>query len=157
MMNKVVSRAKIMLVLALVLAVGTLFFVGEYLFKAESWVMFAGSPHVYNGSNIGCGMIVDRDGVPLLDLSGSRTYASEESIRRSFVHWVGDRKGSVSAPALSHYAKELSGYDLLSGFGYELGLKCLKLSLTHRYRGHCLYLFNAEMLVIKRKVGSVHL
>ena len=48
MMNKVVGRARIMLILILILALGTLFFLGEYIIKAEDWVMTPGSPHVYN-------------------------------------------------------------------------------------------------------------
>ena len=60
-------------------------------------------------------MIVDRDGTQLLDLSDSRSYAQAEAVRRSTVHWLGDRRGSISAPALSHYAGELIGFDLLNG------------------------------------------
>lgn len=114
-MNRIAGRAGITLLIVALLLIGFSFFLVEYVTEAGDWVVFKGSPHVYNGSNIGCGLIVDRDEVPLLDLSGSRTYASEEIIRRTFVHWVGDRKGAISAPALSHYATELSGYDLLSG------------------------------------------
>ena len=114
-MNRIAGRAGIALLLVLVLLVGFGLFVFEYVTEASSWVVFAGSPHVYNGGNIGCGVIVDRDGMKLLDLSDSRSYAEIEAVRRSTVHWLGDRKGSISAPALSHYAGELIGYDLLNG------------------------------------------
>lgn len=114
-MNRIAGRAGIALILALLLLVGMGFFVFEYVVKAGDWVIFAGSPHVYNGGNIGCGRIVDRDGTLLLDLSDGRTYAEAEEVRLSTVHWLGDRRGSISAPALSHYAAELTGYDLLNG------------------------------------------
>ena len=114
-MNRIAGRAGIALILALLLLVGFGFFVFEYVVKAGDWVIFAGSPHVYNGGNIGCGRIVDRDGTLLLDLSDGRTYAEAEEVRLSTVHWLGDRRGSISAPALSHYAAELTGYDLLNG------------------------------------------
>lgn len=114
-MNRIAGRAGIALILALLLLVGIGFFVFEYVVEAGDWVIFAGSPHVYNGGNIGCGRIVDRDGTLLLDLSDGRTYAEAESVRLSTVHWLGDRRGSISAPALSHYAAELTGYDLLNG------------------------------------------
>lgn len=119
-MNKVAGRAGITLLFVLVLLVGFGFFLGEYVTQSGDWAVFKGSPHVYNGSNIGCGVTTDRDGVLLLDLSGNRTYSPDEMLRKATVHWVGDRKGSVSAPALSHYAQELSGYDLLSGL-YSYG------------------------------------
>ncbi len=114
-MNRIAGRAGIALILALLLLVGFGFFIFEYVVKAGDWVIFAGSPHVYNGGNIGCGRIVDRDGTLLLDLSDGRTYAEVEEVRLSTVHWLGDRRGSISAPALSHYAAELTGYDLLNG------------------------------------------
>ena len=119
-MNKVAGRAGITLLIALALLAGFGFFLAEYFTQAGDWAVFKGSPHVYNGSNIGCGLTTDRDGVLLLNLAGDRTYAADEVLRRATVHWVGDRKGSVSAPALSHYASELAGYDLLSGL-YSYG------------------------------------
>ncbi len=114
-MNRIAGRATIALLLVLALLGGFVFFVCEYVFRAGDWVIFSGSPHVYNGGNIGCGVIEDRDGVLLLDLSGQRTYAEAEQIRRSLVHWLGDRNGNISAPALSTYAAELAGFDLLNG------------------------------------------
>ena len=114
-MNRIAGRAGIALLLVLALLIGFGFFVFEYVTQASDWVVFSGSPHVYNGGNIGCGVIVDRDGTQLLDLSDSRSYAEIEAVRRSTVHWLGDRRGSISAPALSHYAGELIGFDLLNG------------------------------------------
>ena len=114
-MNKVASRAGIVLLLVLLFVVGLTFFVFEYVTQANSWVTFAGSPHVYNGGNIGCGAVTDRDGILLLDLNNGRSYSSNEQIRLSTVHWVGDRRGSVDAPALSAYAAQLAGFELLNG------------------------------------------
>ena len=114
-MNRVMSRAKILLVLVLVLSLGVTFFLGEYFLNAGKWVHTAGSPHIYNAENIGCGQIADRDGNLLLDLTGKRTYSNVLSLRMSTIHWLGDRQGNISAPALSHYAKEIAGFDPLSG------------------------------------------
>lgn len=114
-MNRIAGRATIALLLVLALLGGFVFFICEYVFSAADWVIFPGSPHVYNGGNIGCGIIEDRDGALLLDLSGQRTYASAEELRMSTVHWLGDRRGNISAPALSTYAAELAGFDLLNG------------------------------------------
>ena len=130
-MNKVASRAGIVLLLVLLLVAGLTFFIFEYVTQADSWVTFAGSPHVYNGGNIGCGAVTDRDGILLLDLNNGRSYSSNEQIRLSTVHWVGDRRGSVAAPALSAYAAQLAGFELLNGvysYGDTGGVAKLTLS-----------------------------
>lgn len=114
-MNRVAGRAGITLFLALVLVLGFLFFIGEYVAGAGDWVIFPGSPHVYNGGNIGCGIVTDSEGYLLLDMNKERTYASDETLRKATVHWLGDRNGSIDAPALSYYASELAGFDLLNG------------------------------------------
>lgn len=114
-MNRIAGRAGITLLLVLLLLSGFVFFICEYVFEAGEWVVFSGSPHVYNGGNIGCGVITDRDGELLLNMSGQRTYASDEKIRASTVHWLGDRYGNIDASALSTYAAELAGFDILNG------------------------------------------
>lgn len=128
-MNKVASRGGIVLLLVLILIAGLTFFIFEYVTQADEWVTFAGSPHVYNGGNIGCGVITDRDGTVLLDINGGRTYADSEQLRLATVHWLGDRKGSVDAPALSAYSAELAGYGLLNGV-YSYGGTGGKAELT---------------------------
>ena len=84
---------------------GLLVFVWEYATEAESWVSFSGSPHLYNSSNIGCGTITDRSGNLLLDISQGRTYSDDTNTRKSTLHWLGDRKGFISASTVSnlHY------------------------------------------------------
>jgi len=114
-LNRIAVRAGITLLLAVLLLAGFVFFVCEFMIKAEEWVVFPGSPHVYNGGNIGCGTVVDRDGTLLLDLNDGRTYADSESLRKSTVHWLGDRNGSVSAPALANYSSQIVGFDRLNG------------------------------------------
>ena len=130
-MNRVASRAFIAVLLALLLVAGLGFFVVEYVTNAADWVMFPGSPHVYSGGNIGCGTVVDREGTMLLDLENGRIYASSEALRKATVHWLGDRYGSISAPALPAHAAELAGYDLLNGvyaYGNASGIARLTLS-----------------------------
>ena len=114
-MNRVASRSTIALLLALVLIGGMLFFLAEFLFQADDWTVFEGNPHVYNGSNIGCGVITDRDGVTLLSALDGREYASDEEVRMATIHWLGDRDGFISAPAVSYYSEEMAGYSLING------------------------------------------
>ena len=61
-MNRVSKRASALFLLIILLAGGLGFFVYEYFAKAETWVVSAGSPHIFNSSNIGCGQVVDRSG-----------------------------------------------------------------------------------------------
>lgn len=99
----------------LILLGGLLFFVWEYATEAEDWVSFSGSPHLYNSSNIGCGTITDRSGNVLLDISQGRTYSENGNTRKSTLHWLGDRKGYISASTVSTYAASMVGYDRING------------------------------------------
>lgn len=130
-MNRVTRRASAVLLLVIVLVGGLGFFIFEYFAKADQWIVSVGSPHIYNSANIGCGQVYDRSGKLLLDLTQSRTYAKDETVRRATLHWLGDRNGSISAPAIAHYAKEMTGYNIVDGlysYGGEAGAAVLTLS-----------------------------
>ena len=114
-MNRVTKRTWVIGVFLGVLLAGMVFFLWEYATKAEQWVVFSGSPHVYNGTNIGCGTVVDRGGTMLLDITENRTYAQSETTRKSTLHWLGDRKGYIRANAVSAYAAEMAGFDVVDG------------------------------------------
>jgi peptidoglycan glycosyltransferase len=116
-------------VLLLLLTAGTVFFMGEYLSNSDDWIMFSGSPHVYSGNKVSVGMITDSTGGLLADLRDGRTYCENEMVRKSVLHWVGDRKGNVSAPFVEHYAKELIGYSAVNGI-YTYGDTYGTLNLT---------------------------
>lgn len=130
-MNRVTRRASAVILLVFALVGGLFFFIYEYFTKADQWIVSAGSPHIYNSSNIGCGRVYDRSGNLLLDITESRTYAKDETVRLATLHWLGDRNGSISAPAIAHYAKEMTGYNLVDGlYSYtgEAGAAVLTLS-----------------------------
>lgn len=114
-MHRVANRGLIAMVLVLALAAGMVFFFMEYATKAEDWVMFTGSPHVYSGGKLSGGTVTDRTGTRLLDLSGGRTYASSAALRKAMLHWTGDREGNILVPALSEYADEMLGYNVVNG------------------------------------------
>lgn len=130
-MNRIAGRAAITILLALLLVAGLGFFLAEYVTQARNWVVFEGSPHVYNGSNIGTGTVVDRNGTVLLDMNGGRDYNDSLLLRKATVHWLGDRNGSVSAPSLAEHAGNLVGYDLLGGvYAYEASGGVAELTLS---------------------------
>ena len=130
-MNRIATRAMALFLVVMLLAGGFLFFLIDYFSNGSDWVVFPGSPHVYNGGNIGCGVVVDRENILLLNLNDGRAYSNSLPLRQSTVHWLGDRFGSISAPALSHYAAQMAGYDLLNGvynYGQVGGVAELTLS-----------------------------
>ena len=130
-MNRVAGRALALLLLIVILVGGLAFFVVEYTLEARQWIVFPGSPHVYNGGNIGTGVIVDREGTLLLNMNTGRQYSDSLAVRQSTVHWVGDRNGSISAPALSGYSAQMAGYDRFNGvynYGSNNGVAMLTLS-----------------------------
>ena len=119
-MNRVANRSSIALLLAVILLGGMCLFLAEFLLNAGDWVVFEGNPHVYNGVNIGCGVITDRSGEVLLSATDSRSYAEDAALRKATIHWLGDRYGYISAPAVTHYAPDMAGFDLLNGlYGYS--------------------------------------
>ena len=99
-MNRVANRTTLALMLALILIGGMLFFLAEFLFRADDWTVFEGTPHIYNGTNIGCGGIYARDGEVLLSALDGREYSDDADIRKSTLHWLGDRAGYISAPVV---------------------------------------------------------
>lgn len=130
-MNRVTRRASAVLLLVIALVGGLCFFVFEYFTQADQWVVSTGSPHIYNSTNIGCGQVYDRNGTLLLDITASRTYAADKTVRLATLHWLGDRRGSISAPAIAHYAKEMTGYNLVNGlysYSGDAGAAVLTLS-----------------------------
>ena len=114
-MNRIAMRSIAIWVLVGLMFAGLIFFIVEYFLYGDEWVMTQGSPHVYSGTNIDTGVITDREGVVLLDTSGNRTYGATKELRSSMVHWLGDRYGYISAPAVAAYAKEMAGYSALTG------------------------------------------
>lgn len=119
-MRKVARRAWITMILIAALLLGFSCFIGEFVANSGDWVIFPASPHVYNGGNIGCGGVTDREGIKLLDTTAGRSYSSDSALRKATIHWLGDRNGRIDAPAISHYAAELAGFDLLNGvYAYE--------------------------------------
>lgn len=119
-MNRIASRSWIVLVFVLILAAGTVFFVGEFALNAENWVFFFSSPHVYSGTKLEQGVIVDRHGTGLLSLEGRDTYAVDPAVRQAMLHWTGDRDGNIATPLLGQYTRPMMGFDLVNGL-YSYG------------------------------------
>ena len=132
-MHRVTNRTWIVMLFIMILTVGMVFFLFEYATESDQWVSFTGSPHVYNKSNLGYGTVYDREGNVLLDTTDSRAYSADAAVRRSTVHWLGDRQGNINAAALASYAGYMAGFDKLNGiyaYGGQQGRAELTLSAT---------------------------
>lgn len=128
-MKRISNRMIFLVILTAVLAIGLVIFLGNYLLNADDWIVFSGSPHVYTGTNLSSGIVTDRNGTLLLDSTEERTYSSDEALRKSTLHLLGDRYGYISAPVLAEYADELVGFDLVNGI-YQLTDTTNQASLT---------------------------
>lgn len=112
------KRSVTVLVLVALLLGGFGFFLAEYFMKSSDWAVSAYSPHV--AQKIDGGVVTDRDGTLLLNMENGGTYSSSEAIRKSTLHWVGDRLGNIRVPAVPNYYGELAGYDMWNGM-YTFG------------------------------------
>jgi len=132
-MNRVMKRAWIMMLFVLILVGGMGFFLYEYATQAQNWVVFTGSPHVYEGSNLVAGRVTDRSGEILLDTTDSRKYSDDSALRKATLHWLGDRQGNISATVISHYASELAGFDPVNGvYAYADAVGSAQLTISSR-------------------------
>lgn len=119
-MKKVSGRAIFPLILAIVLLAGTALLCVRYFAKADEWVTFSGSPHVYTGVNLDGGVVTDRDGTLLLDSTDGRTYSADAVTRTATMHLLGDRYGYIQAPLLGNFADDMIGFDKINGlYGAE--------------------------------------
>ncbi len=119
-MNRITKRTWLMGIFLVVLLGGMVLFLLEYTLKSGKWISTAGSPHVFNNGNIGCGTVTDREGAVLLDIDDTRTYSGDVKTRMSTLHWLGDRQGNISAGALAEYAGQMVGFDPVNGV-YQYG------------------------------------
>ena len=119
-MKKVSGRAIFPLILAIVLLAGTVLLCVRYFAKADEWVTFSVSPHVYTGVNLDGGVVTDRDGTLLLDSTDGRTYSADAVTRTATMHLLGDRYGYIQAPLLGSFADYMIGFDKINGlYGAE--------------------------------------
>lgn len=119
-MKKVSGRAIFPLILAIVLLAGTVLLCVRYFAKADEWVTFSGSPHVYTGVNLDGGVVTDRDGTLLLDSTDGRIYSADAVTRTATMHLLGDRYGYIQAPLLGSFADDMIGFDKINGlYGAE--------------------------------------
>ena len=160
-MKKIERRAVICILLALLLAAGTLVFVVRWFVSGGSWVSAAFNRHLYNTSGqLAAGTVLDRDGDVLttVDGSGKRTYYSNETVRKATLHVVGDLQGNIGTGALNAFADKLTGYGIINGaFGAQRGSE-LYLTIDARYNYEAYQALNGRagtVAVYNYKTGDI--
>ena len=113
-MRRIAKRAWALVVLIALLLGGTIFFLSDYFMNASQWVSHRGSPHL-STSGLNHASIVDRTGTVLMTMGSSTEYAERKAVRKSMIHWLGDREGKILAPAVSEYSDEMSNYNAIKG------------------------------------------
>lgn len=157
-MNRVTKRTWMISLFILALLGGLLFFLGEYAFKASDWLIFSGSPHIYNGTNIGFGTVTDRSGETLLVMSDGRTYSENATTRKSTLHWLGDRDGYIKASTVSNYAARMAGFDLVNGIYDSAGGGVTKLTISAQVQNAALEAMGSRkgtIAVYNYKTGEI--
>jgi len=129
-MKKVRTRALSVLLLVGIAVLGMGFYVGRYVFQGAQWASAPFNAAVYRRGVLTVGTVIDRNGVVLADVTGDeRTFASNADVRRSTLHAVGDAEGNVGTGALSVFASDLTGYNLITG-SYSLNNRGRQVQLT---------------------------
>lgn len=123
--SKVRTRAISIYLLVAVAVLGMGVFVVRYVIYGARWA----SPP-YSGGVLTVGVVTDRNGIVLADVvDGRRVFADNADIRRSTLHAVGDLDGNVGTGALTVFASELMGYNLITG-SYSMTGASRRIALT---------------------------
>lgn len=109
------SVALLLLVAVVVSGLGVLGY--RFVISGEKWSTMRANAHLTkNGSFVGAGNVVDRNGEVLAFTEGTeRMYNSSERIRRSTLHIVGDTEGYISSGVQTAYKSQLAGYNPVTG------------------------------------------
>jgi len=129
-MKKVQNRSLSVMLLVIVALLGMGFYVVRYVMYGAQWASAPFNRTVFDGGMLAVGSVVDRNGVVLADVSdGRRTFAENADVRRATLHAVGDREGNIGTGALSVFASDLMGFNLITG-SYFVGGAGREIELT---------------------------
>ncbi len=130
-MKRISIRSFALWGLIAILLAGMGLFLADYSQNGKNWVLHEGSPHVYEpGATVPVkGYVTDRNGQLLLSYGQGRVYAETGPVRAATMHWLGDRRGNIYAPMISHYTQQMMDYNLIDGI-YNYGNQGGKATLT---------------------------
>lgn len=115
---KMTARRGLVVLLLIAVVLGGLGFLGfKFAVNGEKWATLRANLHLTeDGSFVGAGNIVDRNGEILAQTQGNeRIYNDSERIRRSVLHIIGDTEGYISSGVQTAYKTQLTGYNSVTG------------------------------------------
>jgi len=129
-MNKVRTRALSVYLLIAVAVLGMGFYVVRFIIHGDDWASAPFNVAVYSRGSLAVGRVTDRNGVILADVTdGRRTFAESRDVRRATLHAVGDKEGNIGTGALTAFAPEMMGYNLITG-SYSRSARGRTIALT---------------------------
>ena len=116
-MKRITSRAIVCLFLSLMLFLGTCLIVYRFCKYSDKWVSYPANRHLYTNGQINSGRILDANGTVLTHYNEGWRYLDDKFSRLSTIHAVGDPGGQIGTGALSVFAGDLNGYNMITGTG----------------------------------------
>ena len=114
----------------MILVAGVGLFGYRFVKHGGEWATFYGNTQIFTDGSINRGTVTDRYGTELLRCTPEGFFYSDDwETRVATVHAVGDRGGNVSGGAITRFASQLIGYDILNGT-YDATANGKKISLT---------------------------
>ncbi|MDU7336828.1 MAG: penicillin-binding transpeptidase domain-containing protein [Clostridium sp.] len=119
------GRAGILYLMIIGFFVGLGVFLYGFVLDGGSWAMQPFNKYASGNSQLTtAGDVLDRKGVVLAKSeNGKRVYSSDETIRRSMLHAVGDTNGYISTGVQYRFRTEIGGYNPITGLTSPTGKK----------------------------------
>ncbi len=119
-MHNTVKRAFWLLILVGSFIAGVVILAFSFVQNGGEWATHRANAHIYLGGQISsAGTIYDANGEILAQTKNSkRVYNTDETVRKSLLHAVGDTEGFMSTGVHALYETELTGYNIVSGTFY---------------------------------------
>ena len=116
-MRLLLKRAGVLLVLALLIVFGLLFFMTKYFMNASQWAGYTANKHLFiSGKPISSGAIYDRSGKILFRMTGDKLeFNKNKTVRMALMHATGDINGNVATGTRVAFKGKLAGWDFLNG------------------------------------------
>ena len=159
-MKKVKNRALSILILVAAVILGLAVYVFRFATDGREWVSAPFNATVFDRGILTVGTITDRNGVILADIEdGGRIFAEDSAIRRAMLHAVGDLHGNIGTGALTVFAPELMGYNVITGAYSRTGAgRTISLTLDSRINVAALNALgnrNGAVMVMNYRTGEV--
>lgn len=86
-MKQVKQRMLLILILAALLAAGTVIYCVRYVTRGSDWAAFPSNQHAFTEGSLATGQILDRSGTVLYD-PACGAYAADSTIRKATTRWA---------------------------------------------------------------------